>query len=509
MLADRTEPASGGFAGSDGDEARLLVDAGHDLAGQRRYAEAEAYFLRAIAVSPDHAMAHNNLGWVCEIRGAVDQAVAFYSKALEKNPTLALARRNLAALLVRAGRSKESYALFRAVRSEVGGVEWMQGLVSRAMGSRDLTMAGELARIIAELRWGGDIRTSMGVAGMPRGYAPAETPSLPVTVPKLRHDVEQLRYLRARGLLGDEGDRVIESFLQALNRLEPEGLDSRTALKGELFESIGYAYNRLIHVRDTPRIRRALSETWNPAEIETRYLDRPPGIVIIDDFLTPEALNGVRAFCLESTVWSGNRYAYGRLGAFFQDGFNCPLLLQIAEELRDTLPRVIGDRFPLRQLWGFKYDAMLPADASTHADFAAVNVNFWITPDDANLDPTSGGLLIYDVDAPQWWDFDTYNGRHDVIKPFLRRQQSRSIRIPYRQNRAIIFNSDLFHGTDAVRFRPDYEDRRINVTMLYGDREQDVHHRNLSRPDPLGDVNSVGASWRSSAFRRTRTTSKR
>ena len=49
--------------------------------------------------------------------------------------------------------------------------------------------------------------------------------------------------------------------------------------------------------------------------------------------LSSEALESLRLFCLESTVWTGNRYAHGRLGAFFQDGFNCPLLLQIAEEL--------------------------------------------------------------------------------------------------------------------------------------------------------------------------------
>jgi hypothetical protein len=36
----------------------------------------------------------------------------------------------------------------------------------------------------------------------------------------------------------------------------------------------------------------------------------------------------------------------------------------------------------------------------------AVNVTLWITPEDANLDPTSGGLAVYDVNAPLSWDFD-------------------------------------------------------------------------------------------------------
>jgi hypothetical protein len=44
------------------------------------------------------------------------------------------------------------------------------------------------------------------------------------------------------------------------------------------------------------------------------------------------------------------------------------------------------------------------------------------------------------------------------------------VTIPYRQNRAVIFNSDLFHETDRISFRGGYENRRINVTLLYGKR---------------------------------------
>jgi hypothetical protein len=37
---------------------------------------------------------------------------------------------------------------------------------------------------------------------------------------------------------------------------------------------------------------------------------------------------------------------------------------------------------------------------SAHADFAAVNVNFWITPDEANLDSKTGGMIVYDLEVP-------------------------------------------------------------------------------------------------------------
>jgi hypothetical protein len=32
-----------------------------------------------------------------------------------------------------------------------------------------------------------------------------------------------------------------------------------------------------------------------------------------------------------------------------------------------------------------------------HADEAAINVNLWVTPTDANLDPSGGGLVVYKV----------------------------------------------------------------------------------------------------------------
>jgi hypothetical protein len=56
------------------------------------------------------------------------------------------------------------------------------------------------------------------------------------------------------------------------------------------------------------------------------------------------------------------------------------------------------------------------------------------------------------------------------VREFLRRSGAEAITIPYRQNRAVIFNSDLFHETDRFRFKDEYESRRLNITLLYGRR---------------------------------------
>ncbi len=412
-------------------------------------------------------------------------------------------------MLVRAGRGQESLGLCRSeLHASAEGDPWLSDLVVEAMQQHDLTAAGELAQLLAASRWGSrwhPPRTTGGGALAP----PDRVPQAQLSLPKLQHDVEQFGYLRARGVLGREFDAVIGAYQDIAARMEPLGVNVRVPMTPQDESRIGHVYNRIIHVASGPRLAQALSPGWDRGNVQDRYLTGGPGLVVIDDFLTAEALASLQRFCRESTVWSGNRYADGRLGGFFFAGFNCPLLLQIAEEVRDALPQVISGRHPLRQLWGFKNSPTLPGDSTVHADFAAVNVNFWISPEWANLDAESGGLVVHDVAAPPSWDFGTYNESLDVIRRYLRERGAKALKIPYRQNRAIIFNSDLFHATSKIHWRSDYETRRVNITMLYGEREHDDHHPMSAAAVDLGNAgwphtvprpHTASAAWRSNAF---------
>ena len=87
---------------------------------------------------------------------------------------------------------------------------------------------------------------------------------------------------------------------------------------------------------------------------------------MIDNLLSDEALARLRRFCWGSTVWR-KVYRDGYLGAMPEHGFACPLLAQIADELRSTYPAILG-QYPLLRLWGFKYDSRLTG-INIHADF--------------------------------------------------------------------------------------------------------------------------------------------
>ena len=82
------------------------------------------------------------------------------------------------------------------------------------------------------------------------------------------------------------------------------------------------------------------------------------------------------------------------------------------------------------------------------------------------------GLTVWDKEAPKDWDFKDYNRRENKPKilEFLRSSGASPVTVPYRENRALIFNSNLFHESDRCLFRDGYDSRRINITFLYGHR---------------------------------------
>jgi Tfp pilus assembly protein PilF len=392
------------------DHADAHNSLGHILLRQDRPEEAADSFRRAVAANPDHAGSLNNLGVALAQLGCFADAAEACRRAIAVQPNYPEAYRNLGKCLVQTGAHREAEASFRTS---------LQLAPSFADGHRHLAMLLEETGRLDEaiVHFNRHAALVFGPAG--RGRPPTQDPPH-----KQRHDREQQAWLGARAapfMIGD-GGRVQGLAINRSTQAEKAGL------------------------------------VWRNAR---------PQILVIDDFLTPLALEKLRRFCLESTIWHES-YEDGYLGAFPEHGFAQPLLAQIAEDMRASYPGIIEDH-PLLQFWAFKYDSELKG-IRVHADFAAVNVNFWITPDEANLDSDHGGLVVWDKAAPADWNFAKYNGAEADIRAFLTRSGAKAIRVPYRANRAVIFDSDLFHETDTIRFKSGYENRRINVTLLFGRR---------------------------------------
>jgi Flp pilus assembly protein TadD len=451
------------------DDPMVYISRGYELSKANKNQEAEVFYRKALSLNPDLPIAHNNLGWALQMNGDLNGAILCYRKALELDRSQRLALINLASLLSRLGQIEEAKSTWRElITAYPHHRKLLDNLIGVAMRTGDLESAASYAEEYAALNHASRWYDYALRNGVPVPDNPHPPPLLSKS--KIKHDIAQFTYLLKEGILADELNEVIDQYERLLASFEPFGDEVRLALNHEQRALIGDIYGRILYIRDTPRLKSVFSNNWDPAVVEDHYLNHPMGLAIIDNFLSTEAFDSLREFCLQSTVWFENRYSYGRLGAIFRNGFNCPLLIQIANELRTVFPRVIGEKHKVLQIWGFTSGQFQPV-TSPHADFAVVNVNFWLTPDDANLDKETGGLEIYDKKAPENWDFDSYNNQGLKIDKFLKENQAQSIHIPYKANRCVIFNSDLFHKTAPLYFKDGYENKRINVTFLFGKRE--------------------------------------
>jgi tetratricopeptide (TPR) repeat protein len=300
--------------------------------------------------------------------------------------------------------------------------------------------------------------------------APANGAAIAVPAHQALHNLEQLIYLEQvdnlpPGTLLPVAAGLREAAQRKLNQVLDDAGSEIPAIP------LGGQYGRMMAdpplvVLDEPPPALCLNprDDWSDVVQAFEGEGRGKGIVCVDHLLTPEALAQLQRFCLRSTVWR-RPYPPGYLGANPDSGFFSPLLLQIAAELRQAIPEVLGDHH-LNYWWSFVCQHNRPG-TDIHADQSDVSLNFWITPDSANLQPGGGGLDVWDVAAGADWTFHDYNHGGKDIRAFLQQEGARRTSFAYAENRALLFRGSIFHQTAATRFAEGFENRRRNVTMLF------------------------------------------
>ena len=417
-----------------------------------RFAEAEALYRRVIAERPRDPVANHNFAVLTAQRGAVEDALSHFKLALEAEPGQPVYWLSYARALLASGRPAQALRLLQSgSRSGLAGAAF-KALLAQAQGGRgdELAARGDVEGAIEAYRAALAIDPDFADAHFHLGSILSEKS---LVAEGFAHFIRRAELVHGQAPGPAAGD------------MPPHRLKHDREQRDHL-ESLGV--QDMFHLGDGGRVS---GPAVNPAnrspELLALWRNAQPQIVVLDDFLTPVALAKLRAFCAESTIWRRN-YDAGYIGATPQDGFACPLLAQIAEEIHAGWPQIFGPhRF--RYLGAFKYDSELSRGTNTHADNSAVNVNFYITPDETNLDPESGGMEIWNVAAPDETTMRRLNSDEAAVQDFLKRADATSIIVPHRANRALFFNSALFHKTDRCAFREGYLNKRINVSLLFGE----------------------------------------
>jgi tetratricopeptide (TPR) repeat protein len=421
--------------------------------------EAEKGYRAVLAERPDYPAVLHNLGILLAGSDRVDEAIVEFQKASAVDPDYEPAIWSGAKALQQAGRYEEAakaYARVIVLEPEHYGAQLALGKLWLRLGKRDRAM-DFFARTM-------DLRRGENRAGN-------LDPSLASTTrAKLLHDIEQFRYLATQKRDTERVDSLARAYEFAMKRIDwPSDENAVVELSPEQLTLFGESYNYPNFIADVAELP---SGTINPQlavdEISRAFEIGTPGVASFDGLLTDEALARLQRYLLCSTVWFDFSHIGGFLAAYLEDGLACPLLLQIADDVRKKFPQILGDH-SLTQAWAFKGLAGdQPIDI--HADDAVVSLNFWVTPDSANLTPKQGGLEIYTVPPPDDWAVTDYDQDKAAIRNFLEGQENQKITVPYGENRAVLFDSRLFHGSDAPKFAAGYENHRINITMLFGTR---------------------------------------
>jgi tetratricopeptide (TPR) repeat protein len=222
--------------------------------------------------------------------------------------------------------------------------------------------------------------------------------------------------------------------------------------------------------------RRGMARAW-----------RRRGMIVVDDALSAGAVAALRGFA-RAHLWHAPKPTYVMSSA--RRGFAPSALWLAAREVRAALPEALCD-LALDNAWAVVYDHDGPwasgpvgtleqQGVNVHADDAGVTVNVWLTPDEANVasgDEASGrvgeragGLVVYHRETPADWSRDKFNnqGFGAEARAWLERESAERTTVPYRHNRMIVFKSFLLHETDAMSFRPGWGNRRVSLTMVFG-----------------------------------------
>ena len=330
---------------------------------------------------------------------------------------------------------------------------------------------------------------------------------------KLKHDLEQARYLVEQLALTDPEtskyfeSQVIPIYETILKNIPPlsqlkqtKGLYAFT--RDDYASGIATVYNKALYMTTADE----LDPDWRAQgilnnldwDLHQRYWfdvceeesielsdaasmeptsSSTPGVVVIDDILTPNALSIIRQLLLRNTHWFQTKtpLEFGKyVGSYIDDGLNDAIFLQLAKELHQSMPRIMKD-YPLKYMWAYKYDSEWESGINLHADQAAINVNLWISSEGANLEEEGydGGLVVFTAKPKEDWEFETYNTNTDfIVEELLRPTNFANVTIPHKPNRAVIFDSALFHQTDKYRFKKGYDKGRINLTLLFGEMQK-------------------------------------
>jgi tetratricopeptide (TPR) repeat protein len=469
------------------------------LAQKLQHKEAISYFLKAIRVNSDNYEVNNNLGISYKSLNNQTASEKYFNKAISIDNKNYKAFFNCANLYIDNSRyldaleyleiasnvntlfaeapqrigevyqymfqddrniehlEKSKYWFLQAIEKDPNYTESYLMLGMSYLWLGNISKADELFKKVLKLNHSKDAYVN--------NYTDKYLSSIESLTTLIKHEFEQLTYID-NDTDGIRNPKFTKKYYDSLKKLYEKVQKDSLSLKDITTEMQKDIFKVLYNKAPKDYSANLLNTENNISSLESKYLNSNPEILVIDNFLSSNALKELQYFCRNANIF---KYSYpsGYVAAFLSKGLSNQFILKLSEDLRLTYKNIFKE-LRLTQAWIFKYDSKKKG-TNIHADQATVNVNFWITPEIGNQDKSKGGLKIWNKLPPKESSFDSYNSLDSspgILKMLNDNNISNKV-IPYKENRAVIFNSQLYHATDDFSFEESYENMRINITFLY------------------------------------------
>ena len=429
------------------------------------YNNAQKLYLLAIKIDKNNYKAYFNYGNLCIDFKKYDQAIDFLKKSISYNDNFATAYQRLS----------EVYQLKYKIERDKELLIKSQEYSKKTIEINPLYYDAYVLLALSYL-WMGKIKEANDVFKKHYSLFILDNNNLNNIIKKylsdsynlgllIKHEYEQLTYID-NDLDGIRNMKFSKEYYEFLKKNYSSVINNSFNMEKIEYKNKIQLLQQLYNKPPKSFSNNLLNLNNDIKSIEHEYVNSNPEIVVIDNLLTPEALLSLQKFCNSANIFK-RPYPNGYVGAFLSHGMSNEFLLKLSEDLRLTYKEIMKD-YKLIQSWIFKHDTNQKG-VITHADVAKVNVNLWISRQESNLSPKTGGLQIWKKIPPDDWSFGDYN--YDInskkMEELLKKDKAEKIQVPYKENRAVIFNSKLFHKTDRFDFKDNFTDRRLNLTFLY------------------------------------------
>ncbi len=211
-------------------------------------------------------------------------------------------------------------------------------------------------------------------------------------------------------------------------------------------------------------------------DVLNRYRSTGNSHVIIDNFIAEQNAMRLQQELLQNQMWRIKNPVSKHLHNSMPI---TPSSSTIVPELEKAIKNVFSESYVLAEYWALLYSKN--TDGNIHADFGDLTITYWLTPDQYNLDESTGGLILYDVKRPPDMPFSDYLASGEQSRAYVA-EHSRvdPIVIPYRFNRAILFNPAIFHKSNKPNFDLSHPSRmRMNMTFSFRDPDETLRQLEL------------------------------